>query len=197
MAFKINVDSIIKLPFLKKIIILAAINVVILGAVYWFLTGPKYEDVNRLNGELQSLAAKLKENRMIAADIPKFLRDKEEMEAKLKKAVAQLPNEKEIPDLIDGISDAGKKAGLKILLFKPGREVAKGFYADIPVNMSVEGRYESLYDFSVKVGSLPRIVNLSGMNILSTEDRNRIPLIKASFVATTFRFIPVPEGEKK
>jgi type IV pilus assembly protein PilO len=197
MAFKINVDSIIKLPFLKKIIILAAINVVILGAVYWFLTGPKYEDINRLNGELQSLAEKLNENRVIAANIPKFLRDKEEMEAKLKKAVAQLPNEKEIPDLIDGISDAGRKAGLKILLFKPGREVAKGFYADIPVNMSVEGRYESLYDFSVKVGSLPRIVNLSGMNISSVEYKNRIPMIKASFVATTFRFIPIPEGEKK
>lgn len=197
MAFKINIDSIIKLPLLKKVVILAVINVVILGAVYWFLTGPKYEDISRLNGELRSLAVKLNENRVIAANIPKFLRDKEEMEAKLKKAVAQLPNEKEIPDLIDGISDAGRKAGLKILLFKPGREVARGFYADIPVNMSVEGRYESLYDFSAKVGSLPRIVNLSGMKISSTEKKNRIPMIKASFVATTFRFIPVPEGEKK
>jgi type IV pilus assembly protein PilO len=196
MAFKINIDSIIKLPLLKKVIILAAINIVILGAVYWFLTGPKYEEINRLNVELQTLAEKLNENRVIAADIPRYLREKEEMEAKLEKAVAQLPNEKEIPDLIDGISDAGKKAGLKILLFKPGREISKGFYADIPVNMSVEGRYESLYDFSVKVGSLPRIVNLSGMNITSAKDSGRVPLIKASFVATTFRFIPIPEGEE-
>ena len=196
MASRINIDAIMKLPFSRKIILLAAINIVIIGVVYWLFTGPKYEDVVRLNQERQTLARKLNENRVIAADIPKYLRDKEEMEVKLKQAVAQLPNEKEIPDLIDSISDAGRKAGLKIRLFKPGNEVAKGFYADIPVNMSVEGRYESLFDFSVKIGALPRIVNLSGMNISSKKHDNRVPSIKASFVATTFRFIPAPQGEQ-
>ena len=197
MASKINIDAIIKLPFIKKVILLAVINIVIIGVVYWLFTGPKYKEITRLNGERQTITRKLNENRMIAADIPKYLRDKEELEMKLKKAVAQLPNEKEIPDLIDAISDAGKKAGLKIKLFKPGREVAKGFYADIPVDMTVEGRYESLFDFSVKVGSLPRIVNLSGMNITTKKHKNRVPFITANFVATTFRFIPVPEEQKK
>jgi type IV pilus assembly protein PilO len=196
MASKVNIDAILKLPFSRKVILLAVINIVIIGVVYWLFTGPKYAEINRLSGERQTIARKLNENRMIAADIPKYLRDKEEMEMKLKKAVAQLPNEKEIPDLIDAISDAGKRAGLKILLFKPGHEVAKGFYADIPVSMSVEGRYESLFDFSVKVGSFPRIVNLSGMNITAAKHKNRVPLIKATFVATTFRFIPAPEGQK-
>jgi type IV pilus assembly protein PilO len=197
MASKINVDAIIKLPLSRKIILLAVIDIVIIGAIYWFFTGPKYEEVKRLSGERQTLSRKLNENRMIAADIPKYLREKEVMEAKLKQAVAQLPNKKEIPDLIDAISDAGKKVGLKILLFKPGTEVARGFYADIPVNMSVEGRYESLFDFSVKVGSFPRIVNLSNMKITAAKHKNRVPLIKASFVATTFRFIPAPKGQKK
>src|SRR3972149_11183756 len=109
---------------------------------------------------------------------------------KLKVAVAQLPNEKEIPDLIDSIHASSEKSGLKILLFRPGRDVNKGFYAEIPVNMSVEGRYESLYDFSLKVSKLPRIVNLSGMDIVSQGHRNRVPVLKAEFVATTFRFIP-------
>ncbi|MBI5493330.1 MAG: type 4a pilus biogenesis protein PilO [Deltaproteobacteria bacterium] len=189
---KINLDSVIKLPLPKRIMILAAVNIVIVGAVYWFLIGPKYTEVKGLRGQLQELNVKLTENRLIAADIPKYIHDKEEMEDKLRNAVAQLPNEKEIPDLIDSISSAGEKSGLKILIFKPGKEVKKGFYAEVPVSMSVEGKFESLYDFSDKVGHFPRIVNISGMDILSTGHRNRVPVLKASFTATTFRFIPAP-----
>lgn len=195
---KINIDSVMKLPLSKRVIILAAVNIAIIGIIYWFLLGPKYQEVKNLRTALQDLTVKLNENRLIAADIPKYLREKEEMENKLKAAVAQLPNEKEIPDLIDSISNAGEKSGLKILLFKPGREVKKGFYAEVPVTMSVEGKFESLYDFSTKIAELPRIVNIGGMDITSEGHRNRIPVLKANFVATTFRFIPSPaEGEPK
>jgi len=190
LSLKINLDSVLKLPLSKRVLILLAINIAVAGLVYWFLIGPKYDEVTALNGELEGLTAKLVENRQIAADIPKYLREKEELEAKLVAAVAQLPNAKEIPDLIDGISRSGEKSGLKILIFRPGREVPRGFYSEVPVKMTVEGKYESLYEFSEKIGNLPRIVNLGGMNIISMGHRNRVPLLKADFTATTFRFIP-------
>lgn len=193
LSLKINLDSVLKLPLSKRLLILLAVNLVTAGLVYWFLTGPKYDEVKRLNGQLEELTAKLVENRQIAADIPKYIREKEEMEAKLAAAVAQLPNAKEIPDLIDGISSSGEKSGLKIQLFKPGKEVPRGFYAEVPVKMTVEGRYESLYEFSEKIANLPRIVNLGGMDIKSTGHRNRIPVLKADFTATTFRFMPQAE----
>lgn len=192
-ALKINTESLTKLtklPLPKRLAILGGVNAFILALLGWFLLFPKYQDIQKLKVSLNELTSKLNEQRVIAADIPKFLKQKEEMEQKLKDAVAQLPNEKEIPDLIDSISQAGQKSGLKIVLFKPVKEVKKGFYAEVPVQMSVEGRFESLYKFSVKVGELPRIVNIGNLDILSTGHRNRIPIIKSSFVATTFRFIP-------
>lgn len=193
---KINIDSILKLPLSKRILILVAVNLAVAGILYWLLTGPKYARVAELDTELSELAVKLNESRHIAADIPKFLREKEELEEKLDAAVAQLPNAKEIPDLIDGISGAGVKAGLKILLFKPEKEVSKGFYAEVPVNMTVEGRYESLYDFSVKIGSLPRIVNLGSLEIVSQGHKNRVPVLKTDLVATTFRFLSEQDAAK-
>ncbi|HEY4706936.1 MAG TPA: type 4a pilus biogenesis protein PilO [Thermodesulfobacteriota bacterium] len=195
---KINIDSVLKLPLSKRIFIVAAVNLVLVGLMYTFLIGPKYVQVKDLGVQLEELNVKLAENRQIAADIPKYIKDKEDMEAKLAAAVAQLPNAKEIPDLIDGISASGEKAGLKILLFKPGKEMAKGFYAEVPVKMTVEGKYESLYDFSLKIGGLPRIVNLGDMDIKSQGHKNRVPVLKADFTATTFRFIPTQEeGEQK
>jgi len=197
LTIKPNLDSVLKLPLLKRVLILLVINIAVAGLVYWFLTGPKYTEVKALKTELQELTVKLAENRQIAADIPRYIREKEEMEAKLAAAVAQLPNAKEIPDLIDGISSSAEKSGLKILIFKPGREIPKGFYSEVPVSMVVEGRYESLYKFSEKIGKLPRIVNLGGMNIMSMGHKHRIPLLKADFTATTFRFTPQAEEPRK
>jgi len=190
MALKDKLDLIIKLSLTKKIFILVAVNFVLAVGIYWFFTGPKKLEVRSLGSDMQRLSAKLEENRRAASDLPRFLKEKKDMEKRLAEAVARLPNEKEIPDLIDAVSNAAKKSGLKILLFRPSREVNKGFYADLPINMSVEGRFESLYDFSAKVGNLPRIVNLTAMDIVSRGHKKRVPDLKADFVATTFRFIP-------
>ena len=190
MALKDKLDSIIKLSTPKKIVLLVVVNFVIALGIFWFFTGPAKIEVRSLSNDIQRLSAKLDENRRVAADLPRYLKEKKDMEARLSEAVARLPNEKEIPDLIDAVSNAAKKSGLKILLFRPAREVSKGFYADLPINMSVEGRFESLFDFSVKVGNLPRIVNLTSMAITSQGHKNRVPDLKADFVATTFRFIP-------
>ncbi|MFQ5442871.1 MAG: type 4a pilus biogenesis protein PilO [Thermodesulfobacteriota bacterium] len=195
MARKINIDAIIKLSKPKKAIILAAINIFIIGVIYWLFIGPKKMEVRNLRDDLGRITRQLEDNRRVAADIPRYIREKEEMESKLRDAVSRLPNAKEIPDLIDAVSDAAKKAGLKILLFKPGREIQKGFYAEIPIVMTVEGRFESLYDFSVKVGNLPRIVNLASMDVASTGHKKNVPVLKSNFIATTFRFIPSPQGQ--
>lgn len=186
---KINLDSIMKLPLSKRVAILVGLNVLIAGLVYWFMIGPKYDEIKGLKTKLDKLNVTLNENRVIAADIPRYIKEKEEMEAKLMAAVAQLPNEKEIPDLIDAIKKAREEAGLKILLFKPGSEVPKGFYAEVPVKMNVKGRFESLYDFSVKVANLPRIVNISQMDVVSAGHEGVTPILNANFTATTFRFL--------
>lgn len=192
MAIDLKLDTILKLPLSRRLLILTVINVLLAGLFYQFVLSPNYDKIVDSKADLEDLTAKLSENRMIARDIPKFEQEKRDLEEKLKAAVAQLPNEKEIPDLIDSISDAGRKAGLKILLFKPMPDVAKGFYAEVPVKMTVEGSFESVFLFTDKVGKLPRIVNISGItiNLPKKHLASRKPTLTASFITTTFRFIP-------
>ncbi len=82
LKLKINLDTVLKLPLGKKAAIVAAVNVVIAGLFYWFLTGPKYAEVRELTAQMDELNVKLNENRSIAADIPKYLSEKDEMEKK-------------------------------------------------------------------------------------------------------------------
>lgn len=198
MALNLNIEYIMKLPLSRRLLILAGINVFIIVIFYWFLINPKSNEIDELRKGLDDLSRKLAESRRIAKDIPRFQAEKEELEKKLKEALTQLPNEKEIPSLIESISNVGRTAGLKILLFKPGNEVPKDFYAEVPIRMIVQGSFKSLYNFWYRVSKLPRIVNISGISITTVETKERSPVLKAEFLATTFRFITSPaKGEAK
>lgn len=192
---QLNPEIILKLPVKQRVGVLAAVNAVIAGLLFYFLTFPQVSNISTFNEELVKLNVQLDNDRQIAANIHKYRQDKEDMERKLKEALTQLPNDKELPELIDSISKASEKSGLKIFTFKPGADVPRGFYAEVPVNMSVQGRFESLYDFSAKVGALQRIVNIANLDITSEGHKNKLPILRANFVATTFRFIPTPEAE--
>ncbi|VAW36349.1 hypothetical protein MNBD_DELTA02-100 [hydrothermal vent metagenome] len=192
----VRFDFILRLSLLKKVLILIGINVIIVALFVQFMVKPKLKEMAKLGVESIAISVQLEENRSIAKNIPKFRKEKEELELKLKKALSQLPNEKEIPNLIESISNAGKDAGLKILLFRPLPEVPRGFYAEVPVSMNVEGTYASIYNFCRKVSELSRIVNVEGINVQVGDSGKKLkgnPLIKADFVATTFRFIPDAE----
>jgi len=200
----LKLDAILKLSRSKKITILVVLNIVIAGLLFQFLIKPAMASIGGLEGQLMELRGQIDENRRIASDIPRFQAEKEELEKRLNEAVAQLPNEKEIPNLIDSISKAGNESGLTVSLFEPRPEVSKGFYAEVPVSMDVSGTYASLFDFCDQVSKLSRIVNITGIKVSSGGQKaiNELsPELSASFVATTFRFIPesapdAPGGNK-
>ncbi len=183
-------DFLMKLPTSKKLLVLAGINIVIILIAYQFVLSAKQVEIKELNEELDKLTTKLEENLEIAKDIPKYQKEKEELEAKLEIALKQLPNEKEIDKLIESIHFAGKNSGLDVLTFFPDKVVRKGFYAEVPVRMTVSGSYESLYDFCEMVGNLPRIVNISGLSItVKGAGASLNPELSAQFVATSFMFL--------
>ncbi len=187
----IKLDRVLKLPRLHKVLILIGVNLLVGLVSYQFFISPQLDRIEELRDRMDRLEIKLIETKRIAQDIPRYRKEKEELEIKLKEALERLPDKKEIPGLIDSISESGKKAGLKILFFKPLPEKPKGFYAAVPVSMEVEGTFESLFDFCYRISKLSRIVNITGVKVSLTKGGTSLaPMLRAKFVVTTFRFIP-------
>lgn len=187
-----KLDVLFRLPPAQKFLILAGLNALLLAGLFYGLISPKMTEVDTLKASLISKTKTLESNKEIAADIPKFQKQKEDLELKLKAALEKLPNEKELENFIDSISEAGKESGLDVIKFKPGREVPKGFYAQLPISMSVSGSYESFFLFCRTVGSLSRIVNIGNIKVSVAKST-----IKSDFTVTTFMFLPVSETAKK
>ena len=193
---KIDANTLLKMPLWQKVVVLGVVWLLLGGVFYYFLYSDKLAERNTLNAKLEGLKNESAKKQKLAADLPRFKKEKEELNSQLQLALEQLPNEKEIANLLENISDAARGARLYILTFKPGRETPRGFYAEVPIDMKIEGEYNSLISFFEKVAGLPRIVNMSNLNITSGKEVKGEIVLSATFAATTFKFIPQPEAKK-
>lgn len=185
----ITLDSIVKLPTSRKILILALFLVVILGFYFYLIYLPKSEVLEKKVTEVGRLETQVREIRIIAANMKRFQAEAAKLKEELTLAMAQLPTSKEIPSLLANISNLGKEAGLEFLLFRPVPEVTREFYAEIPVEIKVKGTYNDVAIFFDKVGKMPRIVNIAGVAMEGAKETFGKWEITTSCTATTFKFI--------
>lgn len=185
----ITLDSIVKLPTSRKILILVLFLVVILGLYFYLIYLPKSEVLEKKVTEVGRLETQVRELRIIAANMKRFQAEAAKLKEELTLAMAQLPTSKEIPSLLANISNLGKEAGLEFLLFRPVPEVTREFYAEIPVEIKVKGTYNDVAIFFDKVGKMARIVNIAGVTMERAKESFGRWEITTSCTATTFKFI--------
>ena len=78
--------------------------------------------------------------------------------------------------------------GLQFELFKPGQEVQKDFYAELPVTVRLTGNYHDLGAFAGDIGRLSRIVTLNSISIASNQQAKDGSLVMDA-VTKTFRYL--------
>ncbi len=175
-----------------KLGVLFAIILIISGVYWYFFWSPKSEELTRARNELQKDRVKLKEYESIAQELPKFEQEFKKLDREFKEAASKLPEEKEIPSLIDSVYAAVSASGLESNTFAPKPEVKKDIYAEIPIDMKVYGSYYDLANFFDRVSKLPRIVNIRDLNLTQEKKRSAGDkiVLDASFTAVTFRLVP-------
>lgn len=187
-------DTVGKLSKGQRIAIWAGVSVLIIGAFVYFSYLPKYNEIKQLKKDIDELERKLMMARKKSLQLNKYRKMMAAAEAEFKIAKKALPDKKEIPSLLTGITDSGKDSGLEFLLFQPNPEVEKGFYAEIPVSVKVTGNYHNIAAFFDKVSRLFRIVNVADIRMTSIKDTNNL---NGSCKAITYRFIEEKKDNKK
>lgn len=196
-AFAPLFENIEKLTKPQRIGIYAGTLVVIIGLSIWLMFWPKYGEIDRLNQQLASVEAELAKAKKNALELNEWRNKMKQKESQYKTVMRALPEKEEIPSLVAGISQAGKDAGLEFVLFQPKKEVAKGFYAEIPVEMRINGGYHQTAVFFDSVASLPRIVNLRRIKMAPLSQKESSGSLDISCQAVTYKFIESAAGAKQ
>ena len=187
-------DAYLKWPTKKKVLVWLLFCLVI-GAAYYFVGfQPRLEQLRALEGDFDRLTKELQENKAIADNLPRVKEEVRRLDQMLAQALEKLPNKEEIPNLLRTVSDLGRDSGLDFLLFKPAPPVPKDFYAEVPLELQVLGRYHDIAVFFDKVGRLPRIVTIQDLDLGGAKPTPGGLKLTASCRATTFKFLEA--GEK-
>ena len=166
--------------------------------MWWYLLfQPAWNERDRLQTQLAGLEQQLFQKKRIAANLPQLEAEIKQLQERLKASVARLPEEKEIPTLLTQVNSLGEESGLAFTLFRPQAAVKKDFYAEVPIQVRVEGSFHALGAFFDRIGKMERIVNIGALSVAPAPatgpgGRRRGPdiTIIADFSATTFTFVP-------
>jgi type IV pilus assembly protein PilO len=175
---------------------LAAVVVALCAGNFFLLVQPLEEKIKRQKTELSKLEDSLAEKQAIAQNLTERRREMDQLEQQLNEALTELPEKKEIDELLGQLQDIGKKSGLEIERIEPGAEQPVNFFARIPIKMAVRGNYHEVAVFLQEVANMRRIVNVNNIKFSGGKVQTDKVVLSTEFLATTFRFVEQKQVDK-
>jgi len=189
-------DNILERPLAHKIGILVVIIILVTALYYSFLYIPRADEIAKLSDSVEIARNEKSVKSQKAANLPQLKKDLQQLDAELKKAVAQLPDKREIAELLRSISAKAQQVGLNVLLFRPRGETYQEFYAEVPVDITVKGNFHNTVSFFDEVGRLNRLVNIDNIGFKNPTVTGDNVVLETTSVATAFRFLDDVERKK-
>jgi type IV pilus assembly protein PilO len=178
--------------------LLAAIA--LLGGGYWYFF---YSDLMDERAQLESESDKLnkekKEYEQRKLEMLAFRNEVNSLLEEQKELLRVLPKDDDIEQFIEAVQAQIELSGLSKVSSIREAALPVEMYVKIPVRMSLIGTYHQINRFFKNVGDLKRIVNIEDLALAPAVDlpasAGSAPnLLRANFVATTFKFVEKSKG---
>jgi type IV pilus assembly protein PilO len=160
-------------PPLAKTLATVVVVAAVAGLGYWFHTRHQLEALENVRRIEQQLRQEFVEKQQVMANLDAYRAQLEEMQNTLNDMLRQLPTRTEMPDLLEDISNTGKRNGLNFELFKPEPEQPHDFYAAKPISIRAHSTYHQFGAFVSNIAALPRIVTLENATLNDPQGQTR------------------------
>lgn len=162
----------------------------ILGAAFYFIQyKDQLERARRVTASIADQEKRLKAAKEAAARVDVLQKELTQAEEEFARLLALLPDQKELPGLLESVSKLGAQVGLENILFQPQAERPHEFYADIPVRLDLLGTYNEVGVFLDRVSKLDRILKVENLTMTRMKDATRL---KLDCTVVTYRFVEKP-----
>ncbi|MCL2029583.1 MAG: type 4a pilus biogenesis protein PilO [Deltaproteobacteria bacterium] len=186
-------EQVAKLPLAARAGIVGG-SAVVAGVLFYMLSYLPYEEekgrlesaISSARNELNAQQAALKKHQSLG-------NMKEGIDWSYEYMQQYLPQENEMPKLVQMVSEIGARAGLTdgVTLFAPKLPAkVQPNYAEIPFSMRLQGEFNTVLSFLYDFSRMNRIVNITDVKIGSpkmVDDRREILHISVDCSGSTYR----------
>lgn len=182
-------------PLIPKTVLCVVIAIVVATAL-WFVKIKEYEE--ELTAEAakeQTLRSDYQAKLIKAVSLEALKQQREQVQQYVIQLEKQLPSKAEMAALLSDINQAGLGRSLQFDLFRPGQIVVKDYYAELPIEVKVTGKYHDMGAFAADIAQLSRIVTLNNISIspVSKDAGKDAGLLTMTAIARTFRYLDTDE----
>lgn len=186
---RLNPNDVGTWPVVPRVVVLVGLFVALITAGWWFVWQDQLDSLEAKRNEEVSLKAEFLDKKRQAVNRDLHLQQLNEIDRSFGALLKQLPNKAEVEALLIEINQAGMGRGLQFELFKPGQEVIKDFYAELPISVKLVGSYHDFGAFAGDIGRLSRIVTLNNLSISAQQGG----MLTLDAVTKTFRYLDEEE----
>jgi len=186
----------IAIPKQYSLPLVIGLNIAILVIAYFLVFSGQFREKGRLAQDLTS--AQQERNRLVAIknNLEKSRHEYGSLTANLQGMMKQMPEEKEVPNLLRQISTIAQGARIKIKYFAPKDVHPEDFYAELPFEIKYSGPYHGLGYFFDGISNMERIVRVTSFSLESKGTAQK-PVLEGSCLAKTYIFQKDGSNAKK
>ena len=166
------------------------ICVAFVAVFYFYVWAPTAEESTALEIEIQEMQLENNRTRLIAGRLPQLEAELELMEVQLTTLSNILPDEQQAVPLLGALQRSAADVNLEIRRFDQQGVILHDFYAEVPIQLDLVGRYHDLALFFDRVAKFGPIVTVGEVSIRALQQSNGIDTIEAQCTASTFYFLP-------
>lgn len=175
-------------PIIPRASVLLGLFAAIVAVGWWFVWSDQIRVLDERRQDEVRLRDEYVAKKTQAINLDLYKQQMNEIDRSFGALLKQLPNKAEVESLLIEINQSGMGRGLQFELFKPGQEVQKDFYAELPVTVRLTGNYHDLGAFAGDIGRLSRIVTLNDISIAPNQQAKDGSLMMDA-VTKTFRYL--------
>jgi type IV pilus assembly protein PilO len=143
-------------------------------------------ELNSLEEKYRDISKNLNKARQATHRLPYLEKEYLLLHRKWEQSQALLPEAQDQAWCLRTISLLGAQTGVEFTLFRPGAALPQQYYTEYPIEIGVTGGYHQVGAFLGEVANLDRIVNIDGLELTASKDRDPDRPAAASFVARTY-----------
>jgi len=175
-------------PVVPRAAALLGLVAVILLAGWWFVWSDQLDALEARQLDELKLKEQFIAKKSQAVNLDLYTQQLSEIDRSFGALLKQLPNKSEVEALLIEINQSGMGRGLQFDLFKPGQEIVKDFYAELPISVRLTGNYHDFGAFAGDISRLSRIVTLNNISIAVNSQAKDGSLVMDA-VTKTFRYL--------
>jgi type IV pilus assembly protein PilO len=154
-----------KIPAAYKSIIILILVAVALAGLFYFAAKPKWEERTKLQKDYSELRAELNKLKELQKNLEKHRREYAQMQEKLQDVLKQLPETKDVPNLLRNITNVSEETRLKIKYFEPKEIKNRELYSELPFEIKFSAPFHSAAFFFDSIRKMDRLVNITNFSL--------------------------------